>query len=115
MLAAAILVIQGLSTLFYATFLPAPLSQAGIDVPALGTMPFTWIALGGIAIVAGVGVAARLTGPATSVRVSAVLDDPHRRVRLAGHVDRGPRLPAAGGRAPDPLAEVAGAPHRLTG
>ena len=73
LLAAAILVIQGLSTLFYATFLPAPLTQVGIDVPALGTMPFTWIALGGIAIVAGVGVAARLTWARYLGAVSAVL------------------------------------------
>ena len=73
LLAAAILVIQGLSTLFYATFLPAPLSQAGVDVPALGNMPFTWIALGGIAIVAGIGVAARLTWARYLGSVSAVL------------------------------------------
>ena len=53
LLAAAILEIQGLSTLFYATFLPAPLTNAGIDMPVLGTMPFVWIALGTISIVAG--------------------------------------------------------------
>jgi len=58
LLAAAILVIQGLSTLFYATFLPAPVTQVGVDVPALGTMPFVWFALGAILLVAGVGVAA---------------------------------------------------------
>ncbi len=73
LLAAAILVIQGLSTLFYATFVPAPVSQAGVDVPALGTMPFTWIALGGIAIIAGVGVAARLTWARYLGSLSAVL------------------------------------------
>ncbi len=56
--AAAIIGIQGLGTLLYATFLPAPLTRAGIDIPELGTMPFVWIAAGTISLVAAVGVAA---------------------------------------------------------
>jgi hypothetical protein len=72
LLAAAILGIQGLSTLFYASFLPAPLTSAGIDVPVLGTMPFIWIAAGTIALIAGAGVAARLSWGRYLGAVSAV-------------------------------------------
>jgi polyferredoxin len=61
LLAAGILGIQGLSTLIYATFMPAPVSGAGIDIPVLGTMPFIWIAAGTVGLVAGAGVAARRT------------------------------------------------------
>jgi hypothetical protein len=73
MLAAAILGIQGLSTLIYAAFLPAPLTSAGIEVPVLGTMPFVWIAVGVTAIVAGAGVAARLSWSRYLGTVSAVI------------------------------------------
>ncbi len=61
LLAASILGIQGLSTLFYATFLPTPLTAAGVAVPVLGTVPYLWIVVGTIALVSGAGVAARLS------------------------------------------------------
>jgi hypothetical protein len=60
LLAATILGVQGLGKLVFAAFLPAPVSGAGIDIPVLGTMPFIWIAVGVVSLVAGAAVAARL-------------------------------------------------------
>jgi len=55
-LAGAILAFQGVATIFYAGFLPPPITDAGITVPILGHLPFVWLAAGGLAIVAAVGV-----------------------------------------------------------
>ncbi|MFL5675362.1 MAG: hypothetical protein ACJ779_10170 [Chloroflexota bacterium] len=73
LLAAAILGLQGLSTLMYATFLPPPISAAGVDVPVLGTMPFIWLAAATLYLVAGAGLAARLTWSRYLGSVAAVL------------------------------------------
>ena len=73
LLAAAILGIQGLSKLVFATFLPAPVSSAGVDVPVLGTMPFIWIAVGIISLVAAAAVAARLSWGRYLGMISAVI------------------------------------------
>lgn len=59
--AAAFLVIQGLNTILYAGFIPAPISDVGVSVPLLGHLPFVWIVVGGFALVAAVGVIGRRT------------------------------------------------------
>jgi hypothetical protein len=52
-LAVAILVIEGILTIFYAGILPAPiLPEFGIQVPGFGWMPALWLGLGGIRFVA---------------------------------------------------------------
>lgn len=73
LLAATILGIQGLGKLVFATFLPAPVSSAGIDVPGLGTMPFIWIAVGTFSLVAAAAVAARLSWGRYLGMISAVI------------------------------------------
>ena len=59
--AAVLLALQGFTTIFYAGFIPPPVSDAGVTVPFLGHLPFVWIVLGGIAIAAAVGVMRRRT------------------------------------------------------
>jgi hypothetical protein len=55
--AAVILAIQGINTIFYAGFLPPPGGiDAGLDVPVLGHLPLVWLALGVLDLVAAAGV-----------------------------------------------------------
>jgi hypothetical protein len=54
--AGAILAFQGVTTIVYGGFIPPPITDAGISVPFLGHMPFVWLVLGGLAIVAAYGV-----------------------------------------------------------
>ena len=57
--AGAFLALQGFATILYAGFMPPPFTDAGVDVPFLGHLPFVWILLGVLAIVAAFGVLRR--------------------------------------------------------
>lgn len=72
-LAALILAFQGLNTILYAGLLPPPISDAGVDIPLLGHLPFVWLAAGTLDISAAVGVARRQTwGRALGIVASVV-------------------------------------------
>jgi hypothetical protein len=58
-LAAAVLGFQGASTIVYSAILPRVVTDVGIDLPVLGHAQSAWLVLGGLALVAAVGVGRR--------------------------------------------------------
>jgi hypothetical protein len=59
LVAGVILAFQGLATIVYSGFIPPPVTDAGVSVPFLGDLPFVWLAIGGVAIAAAIGVLRR--------------------------------------------------------
>jgi hypothetical protein len=73
LIAAAFLALEGITTIAYAGFLPPPIIDAGVTVPVLGRLPFVWLATGGLALVAAVGVFRKRTWGRYLGTVSAIL------------------------------------------
>lgn len=60
-IAGAILALQGLSTILYSGFIPPPITDADVEIPLLGHLAIVWVIVGGVALVAAVGVLRRRT------------------------------------------------------
>jgi hypothetical protein len=55
-IAAVVLVLQGIGLLLYGPILPDPLGRPSLAIPVLGRLPITFLVLGVLSMVAGVGV-----------------------------------------------------------